>query len=547
MGVHRLSRCCILSESHLPSADRDIYDYSDDTDSYLCYQINPGERKEGVQKCRKDRSQSPQNPAIQSPISRKFHWKNINSSGEYESKTGSRKINLNFLTERNMKLIRGISGIRGIVGETLTESQVYKHALAFSEHQPEGVILLARDSRPHGRYLLHAARSTLLKAGRQVVDFDIITTPTAQFLVQRRGLAGGIIITASHNPIQWNGMKFVDSDGCFLDGPSNHRLFDTADRFTGKTEMDNVPDAIEPAGVEEHIRHTAGLSAIDAHRIRSRRFKVVVDAVNGAGSVGLPAMARELGCDVIPIHCTPDGNFPRGTEPLPHNLADLGKAVREAGAHVGFATDPDGDRLAVVDEHGNPLGEEYTLTIVADGFLRSSDNRKTPMVTNLSTTMALDKVAERYGVTVERTPVGEINVVNRMKSLNALLGGEGNGGVILAESHLGRDSLVGLALFLNRMSMTTESVSEIFADMPQFVMTKDRMDLEGIDADAILQKVSRHFPDIQQDHQDGLKLIWPDRWVHIRKSNTEPIVRIYAEAETTEKVKTLVESVKQVM
>lgn len=304
-----------------------------------------------------------------------------------------------------MELIRGISGIRGIVGLTLTAHDVEKYSFAFAKLQPMGTILLARDSRTHGRSLLLSAYNALITSGREVIDCDIIPTPTAQFIVQQKNLAGAIVITASHNPSEWNGMKFVDHDGCFLDGNANKTLFNIADELPDYPALPQDDSTIDSHLPEEHISHSATLTTINRERIASRKFKVVVDAVNGAASILLPEVLRQLGCEVIPLYCTPDGQFPRGTEPLPINLKDLGHQVRKHGADVGFATDPDGDRLAVVDERGDPLGEEYTLTICADGFLAENPSQK-PIVTNLSTTMALDRVAEKYDVPVIRTAVG---------------------------------------------------------------------------------------------------------------------------------------------
>jgi phosphomannomutase len=443
-----------------------------------------------------------------------------------------------------MELIRSISGIRGIVGKTLTGEDVGKYAQAFSLIQGGGSILLARDSRYHGRELLSHAKSALVNAGRDVVDCDIIPTPTAQFQVQHQNFAGGIVITASHNPMEWNGLKFIDGDGCFLGAEVNQQLFDTADSLSPQPIIKNLSDKISQLAAEDHLNHTVNLSTIDTERIKNRNFKVVLDAVNGAGSYILPELLSSFNCELVSIYCSPDGTFPRGSEPLPVNLVDLGNAVKEHGADVGFAVDPDGDRLAVVDENGKPLGEEYTLTICAEGFLAESGNKQ-PLVTNLSTTMALDKVAEKYGVEVKRSSVGEINVVNLMKKTGSVLGGEGNGGVILKESHYGRDSLVGIAMFLNKMSQVDIPVSRIFSSMPQFVMAKDKMDLGEVNADRVIKKIASIFSDVDQDWQDGLKLIWENQWVHIRKSNTEPILRIYAEAENSDLLKRLMSSIKE--
>ena len=442
-----------------------------------------------------------------------------------------------------MTLIRGISGIRGIVGNGLDDQVITDHMKAFSHIQPNGIILAARDSRSHGAQLIERASFDLATAGRKVINCNILPTPTAQFLVEKKGYAGGIVITASHNPSEWNGIKFIDNDGCFLDGDKNRRLFRLADEADGLEDgaFGSITDYELGLGV--HIKHTTQLSVIDTENIRQRKFKVVVDAVNGAASSALPQLLTAFGCEVTEIYCNADGKFPRGAEPLPHNLKDLGEAVLSSKSHVGFATDPDGDRLAVVDENGHPIGEEYTLTICADGLLAKHDVA-TPLVANLSTTMALDRIATKYRSTVERSAVGEINVVNLMKEKNAVIGGEGNGGVILPESHYGRDSLVGTALFLNRMAQTEKSVSNIFKSQPQFHMVKEKINLGAVDPDSALITIAAHFTDCEQNTVDGLKLIWKNKWVHIRKSNTEPIIRIYAEASKKIDALTLVKLVK---
>ena len=441
-----------------------------------------------------------------------------------------------------MKLIRGISGIRGLVGQTLTESIVTQYIQAFSTIQGKGVILLARDSRSHGKNLINIGCQALQKCGRKIHNFDIIPTPTAQFLVEKNGLAGGIVITASHNPTEWNGLKFIDYDGCFLNSEKNLNLFKIADNHPIQTKKPGNIQTIE-SGFLPHIEHTRNLSVIDAALIEKRNFTVVVDAVNGAASQALPAMLETLGCTVHQLHCIPDGKFPRSPEPTPNSLDKLGKTVVEKKADVGFATDPDGDRLTVVDEKGQPLGEEYTLTICADGFLNSTKSTL-PLVTNLSTTLALDRVAEKYGCSVIRTAVGEINVVNQMKECDALLGGEGNGGVILTESHYGRDSLVGATLFLNRMAQDSKSVSSIFQSMPQYVIVKNKIDLGTMDPNSVIANIAIKFPNAKISRIDGLKLIWENSWVHIRKSNTEPLIRIYAEAPTKEEVERLISKIK---
>ena len=444
-----------------------------------------------------------------------------------------------------MELIRGISGIRGIVSKSLTESVIIRHIQAFSEIQDKGDILLARDSRAHGASFIHTAAETLSSGGRNVINYGIIPTPTAQFLVEQNNMSGGIVITASHNPTEWNGLKFIDADGCFLNGKKNMQLFEIADSDPISNHNTGSVQSIEN-GYLPHITHTRNLSVIDTEALEKRNFSIVVDAVNGATSKALPTMVEALGCTVHRLYCEPNGEFPRGAEPLPHNLGGLSEAVRSYNADAGFATDPDGDRLAIVDENGNPLGEEYTLTICADGLFKSTSSPAC-IVTNLSTTMALDKVAKRYGNKVIRSAVGEINVVNKMKEVGAVLGGEGNGGVILPESHYGRDSLVGATMILNRMAQYTQKLSEIFQSMPQYVMEKDKIELETVEPQTVLDKIEAAYPDADFDKTDGLKLSWENSWVHIRKSNTEPIIRIYAEGKTKTSVTELVVGVKQLV
>ena len=444
-----------------------------------------------------------------------------------------------------MKLIQGISGVRGIVGKTLTQKILSDHIQAFSNIQKNGDILLARDSRIHGQDLIKIASETLIKCGRNVFNYNIIPTPTAQFLVEKNKFAGGIVITASHNPEEWNGLKFIDYNGCFLNEEKNEALFKKINNISNEIKTQGKIIAIKD-GYLSHVEHTLKLSMINLLAIKNKKFTVVIDAVNGAASKALPKMLKALGCKVYSLHCNPNGVFPRGCEPLPHNLNDLKNAVIDNKADMGFATDPDGDRLAIIDEKGIPLGEEYTLVFCIDGFLKSTQSNK-DIVTNLSTTLAVDRIAKKYGNNVIRTAVGEINVVNKMKEINSMLGGEGNGGVILTESHLGRDSLIGVTLFLNRMAQTNKSVSQVFQSMPQYIMLKDKIELNNINAEIAINKIQKAFPKAQQNHLDGLKLIWNDSWLHIRKSNTEPIIRIYAEAPTKSEVLNLINKVKSIL
>jgi phosphomannomutase len=429
-------------------------------------------------------------------------------------------------------LIRSISGVRGLTDTHLTPQSSIAYAKALHQFLPDGVIMAGRDSRPSGEDIIHAMMGELTRLGRTVILCGIVPTPTVQFMVHNTEAVGGFIVTASHNPIEWNGLKFVREDSTFFHPKDCERLFEMAD------ENSEIPNAKESGiiwpeqnAIQKHVIACASLKCINLNRIQRRHFKIVIDAVNGAGAIALPAMLESLGCEVIEINCEPDGNFTRGTEPLPENLTDLSQAVTSHNADVGFAVDPDADRLAVVNEKGEPLGEEYTLVLAADGYLKDTGKNEN-FVVNLSTSMALEKLTESKNSSVTRSAVGEINVVNKMNEIGSDLGGEGNGGVILRECHLGRDSLVAVSMVLNRMSQTEQSLSEIHQSLPQFEIVKNKVSLDGINPDAFIEKVSSLFDDADKNTLDGVKFTWEDRWVHLRKSNTEPIMRIYAEAPT---------------
>jgi phosphomannomutase len=442
-------------------------------------------------------------------------------------------------------IIRSISGVRGLIDSHLSSEKIKAYARAFHTHIDQGLVFLGRDSRPSGEDLLNAFTEELIRLGRDVIICGIVPTPTVQFMVEKSEAAGGAIITASHNPIEWNGLKFVRSDGTFFNYKDCEDLFECVDRD------DALESASEPGlffpdqnSILKHSIHTIELSCIDLNAIRNRKFKVVIDAVNGAGSEALPLLFEHLGCEVISIHCEGNGEFKRGTEPLPENLGDLRKTVIKNEAHVGFAVDPDADRLAVVNEKGQALGEEYTLVLAAEGYIKNKQSKET-FVTNLSTSLALEKMAELNNCTVERSAVGEINVVQKMIEVGSELGGEGNGGVILKEAHLGRDSLVGAAMVLNRMAQDNIPLSQIHAALPQFYIVKDKINLNAIEKDAVLEKAESVFTDAEVNTIDGVKFTWEDSWIHLRSSNTEPIMRIYAEGSSIRIAQGLVDKIKK--
>ena len=439
-----------------------------------------------------------------------------------------------------MELIKSISGIRGIVNQTLNKTTVNTYSNIFTSIQPVGDILLARDSRPHGKELYNSIADTLISMGRNVIDCGIIPTPTAQFIIKDKKLSGGIVVTASHNPIEWNGLKFLDSDGCFLNANKMKELLSG----TPKETTNNKGKVIESRNsYQDHIDNILNLNCIDIDKIKSKKFNVALDTVNGAAYKALPELLNALNCNIVKIHCNNDGTFPRGTEPIPSHLEDLSKTVINHKADIGFATDPDADRLAIVDNHGEPIGEESTLVLALESYLKYyQDSQK--VVTNLSTSMAVDVIAHQYNSTVERSSVGEINVVEKMKELESTIGGEGNGGVILEESHLGRDSLVASALILNHLAQSDIPFDKILESTPRFTMIKDKITLQH-DVDFNHIKSLFKNDDISFIEGDGLKVIWKDKWIHIRKSNTEPIIRIISEADTYENAKNLIHHIKK--
>ena len=445
-------------------------------------------------------------------------------------------------------LIRSISGVRGLTETHLTPELSILYAKALNEFLPNGVIITGRDSRPSGDLILSTIVDELIQLGRSVVQCDIVPTPTVQYIVHKTEAVGGLVVTASHNPIEWNGFKFIREDSTFFHPNECKKLFELVDREKFRS-YNGEPGLFwkDQNAIQKHVISCLSLGCISLNKIRGKKFKIVIDAVNGAGSNALPALLDSLGCEVIEINCEPNGVFKRGTEPLPENLKDLSNAVINHKADAGFAIDPDADRLAIVDENGVALGEEYTLVIAADGYIKSMNEIGEKFVINLSTSMALEKLSSQRGISVERSAVGEINVVNKMNELNSNFGGEGNGGVILRESHMGRDSLVAATLVLNRMSQSNGTLSSIFNSLPQYKIIKDKILVENVDIEKLMDKVNSLFRDAQKSTVDGIKFTWDDKWIHLRKSNTEPIMRIYSEANTEKIAKDLVMSVKNLI
>ncbi|HID96161.1 MAG TPA: phosphoglucosamine mutase [Candidatus Latescibacteria bacterium] len=428
-------------------------------------------------------------------------------------------------------LIIGVSGVRGVVGEGLTPDVVYRFAAAFGNWCGKGKVLVGRDSRTSGPILSYATIAGLLSVDTDVIDLGLCPTPTLQLAVEQEDAGGGIVITASHNPISYNGLKFVGSDGTFLDGDQLQQLLDLFQaRRIDKSlweVLGREPEKME--AIEDHISKILALDILDVELIRGRRFKVALDACNGVGGLlGVPLLER-LGCQVIKLNCEPTGIFSRPPEPVPENLPRLCFAVRKEGVDVGFGLDPDGDRLSIVSDKGQAVGEEYSQALAAKLVL---SKRKGQVVTNLSSSQMLDDIASGYGVKVIRTPVGEINVVRMMKKLRAVIGGEGNGGIILPELHLARDAAVGMSLILQLMAESEHTISELIESIPHYTIVKRKFQCEDMMKQRALKFIQQIYSHEEMDTSDGVKITRGHSWLHIRKSNTEPIIRVIAEART---------------
>ena len=436
-----------------------------------------------------------------------------------------------------MTLIKSISGIRGIINTSLDFNLIAKYISAFSNISPTGKLLLARDTRNSGAEYINSTKALLKYLDRESINCDIIPTPTAQFLVIKNNCAGGIVFTASHNPSNWNGMKFIDQNGIFIDQEKFNQLEDEFKKITLSADIklnlaNNEQDNKAEESINLHLKNILNLSIINKELIKQKNYKVVIDCANGATSIALPKLLKKLGCEVIKINSDYSEDFGRLPEPIPSNIKDLALSVTRNNADIGFATDPDGDRLSIVDNSGNPLGEELTLALCVYYFLKFfENNRKYPITTNLSTSMISEKISESFDTPFIRSAVGEINVVKKMQHENSLIGGEGNGGIILRESHLGRDSLVGTAIVLNLLAKESLTINEIFNSLPKFYIQKSSIELKG-DSNATINKLRRYFINEDVIETDGLKIVRKNEWIHIRKSNTEPILRIISESKS---------------
>jgi len=440
----------------------------------------------------------------------------------------------------NHPLMISISGVRGVIGPALNAEVACRLAAAFGTWAPPGPIVVGRDSRISGPMIRHAVIAGLMSTGHDVIDIGIATTPTTEILVTTHAASGGVIITASHNPEPWNALKLLAGSGLFLSAREGDEVMAIHRQGTSvHRRWDELGSSTEDsAAAEVHIRSILAQPWLDRERIAARGLHAVVDCTNGAGGVVAPELLRRLGVRVTELYCEPTGRFGRRPEPTPAHLGDLCAQVREQGADVGFATDPDADRLGLVTEQGTPLSEEYTLALAADFLLGRHSG---PVVVNLSTTRAMDDVCRKHGVPLHRTPVGEANVVGRMLEVDAVIGGEGNGGVILPALHAGRDALVGMALILQSMAEGETALSRLHAGLPQYSMVKRSQPLARPVSDAELAELVRSEFSGPIDTSDGVKVTLPEGWIHLRRSNTEPIVRAIAESEDAATAESLAE------
>ncbi|APU66844.1 phosphoglucosamine mutase [Christiangramia flava] len=441
-----------------------------------------------------------------------------------------------------MSLIKSISGIRGTIGgntgDNLTPIDTVKFAAAYGtwlkaqSDKKSLKVVVGRDARISGKMIMELTMQTLVGLGIEVIDIGLSTTPTVEIAVPKEQADGGIILTASHNPKQWNALKLLNSKGEFLDAQAGARILEIAEKeeyhFADVDDLGKITSLKNY--IDKHIEEVLALNLVDAEKVQQKKFKVVVDAVNSSGGIAIPPLLEKMGVEVIKLYCEPNGHFPHNPEPLKEHLGDICKLVQEEQADFGIVVDPDVDRLAFIDETGEMFGEEYTLVACADYVLS-----KTPgnTVSNLSSSRALRDVTEKHHGKYQASAVGEVNVVTLMKESDAVIGGEGNGGIIYPESHYGRDSLVGTALFLTFLAENGMKVSELRKSYPAYFMSKNKIELTpDLDVDGILKAVEQKYASENVSTVDGVKIDFPENWVHLRKSNTEPIIRIYTEAKS---------------
>lgn len=451
-----------------------------------------------------------------------------------------------------MSLVKSISGIRGTiggyVGEGLNPVDITRFVAAYATQRRAAMpdnktIVVGRDARLSGQMVEQIVCGTLMGMGYNVVNIGLATTPTTELAVIGEKSAGGIILTASHNPKQWNALKLLNEKGEFLNDKEGKEVLAIAENESFVfAEVDQLGQMTHKDYLPYHVDKVLQLPLVDVEAIKKRNFTVAIDSVNSVGGLAIPAMLKALGVtNIIELYCTPDGHFPHNPEPLPQHLTEISNLLKQGKADLGFVVDPDVDRLAIICEDGSMFGEEYTLVSVADYVLAHTPGNT---VSNMSSSRALSDITRKHGGEYTASAVGEVNVVAEMKRVNAVIGGEGNGGVIYPACHSGRDALVGVALFLSHMAKMDMTVSEYRQTLPEYYISKNRIDLTpDTDIDAILARVKEIYKDERVNDIDGVKIDFAEGWVHLRKSNTEPIIRVYSEASTTEKANALAQQV----
>ncbi len=441
----------------------------------------------------------------------------------------------------------GVSGIRGVVGEFLTPALACAFGQAFGTYVGRGIVLIGRDTRATGPMLQHAVQCGLLAAGCEVIDLGVLPTPSIQMYVAASHAKGGIALTASHNPAEYNALKLFNARGLFFNNYEREELIDLYHQSefyqAGNEEIRAVRSDFESAP-KLHISRV--LKHVDVDLVRSRTFRVALDAVNGAGAVMTPGFLTDsLGCDLVAMNVDPTQPFPREAEPKPETLGDIARLVREKGCDIGFAQDPDGDRLAVIDENGHVLDNDDVLALAVQAALERLEG---DVVVNLTTSSAIDDIAAQFGRKVYRTPVGEANVVEMIQAVKAAIGGEGSsGGIIFPAVHLCRDSYSGMALFLHRMASTGMTISQLASRLPPYYRKIGKVAYEHGRLGTLMLQLEDSFPDAEMDKTDGLKLMWPDRWVHVRSSNTEPLLRFATEAKSEDAMEQLYQQVEKLL
>jgi len=435
-------------------------------------------------------------------------------------------------------LMVSISGIRGIVGDGLDPQTIVKYASAYADFCGKGKIILGSDGRITGEMVRNIVIGTLLAKGNDVIDIGICPTPTVLFNVKSQKAVGGIQISASHNPNEWNALKLLNRRGEFMSPEENKKMLNALDKWDKNFVPWNKLGKLKlyEKGLDDHIEAVLKLEHINVSKIRRRKFKVLLDCVNGAGAYSMPKLLAKLGCEVIEMNCEKTGIFPRLPEPIPENLTATMRAVKKHKADIGIVVDPDVDRLVLITNDGKPFSEENTITQAVKFYL---SKKKGNVVVNLSTTRAVDDVANAYGCKVFRSPVGEANVVEKMKAVKAVIGGEGSGGVILPKAVFGRDALTGTVIILQHLLEFGGTMAELKKSLPQYFIAKKKISLKGINPDTVLKKLTVMFKNEKFNSEDGLRIDFADHWVHFRKSNTEPIIRIITEADTKEKAEVL--------